>query len=452
MLIKLCVSNFLSFRDEVEFTALASLERQHSARIFRHSKLGFSVLPTAALWGGNGAGKSNLYCALRFARHFILRGSTRIEDVIAVEPFRLDREYLKKPSTFRFDVLIKDQVYRYCFAVTSQQVLSESLEEVNDEKTKLVFRREQGEWNLEYFDRCKLPEKERDFIQFKARDTLRNQLFLSSVRGRDLPILEEIGDWFSSKLALLDPHCDFRPIEISLQDVEAFQKYCVKALQRAGTGIDLIKNEKVSLDSISMPPGMRDSLKKQLEQAKDDTAMMIKGPDRMRFLAIREKGETKALQLVTFHKDRDGKQVRFEMPDESEGTERLIDLLPAFFELSSAESDKVFFIDELDRSLHTHLTRGLIESFLKTRSNSSRAQLLFTTHDPLLLDQELLRRDEIWFIDKDENGQSSLNSLSDFKGVRYDKDIRKSYLQGRFGGVSAMQPLPRRDEAVLVKS
>ena len=75
----------------------------------------------------------------------------------------------------------------------------------------------------------------------------------------------------------------------------------------------------------------------------------------------------------------------FEIADESEGTERMIDLLPAFFELTSPKTDKVFFIDELDRSLHTHLTRGLIESFLQSRTTASRAQLLFTTHDPLLL-------------------------------------------------------------------
>jgi AAA15 family ATPase/GTPase len=151
-----------------------------------------------------------------------------------------------------------------------------------------------------------------------------------------------------------------------------------------------------------------------------------------------------AFRLTTYHKGVDGKHVVFEIPDESEGTERMIDLLPAFFELTNPTSNKVFFIDELDRSLHTHLTRALVESFLESRTTESRAQLLFTTHDPLLLDQELLRRDEIWFIDKLEDGHSRLTALSDFKGIRYDKDIRKNYLLGRFAGLSPIRRLPRR--------
>ena len=81
---------------------------------------------------------------------------------------------------------------------------------------------------------------------------------------------------------------------------------------------------------------------------------------------------------------------------------------------------------------------------MQGRTSSSRGQLLFTTHDALLLDQQLLRRDEIWFLDKDEHGRSTLAALSDFKGVRHDKDIRKSYLLGRFGGVPAIRSLPRR--------
>ncbi|MDD4349315.1 MAG: AAA family ATPase, partial [Opitutales bacterium] len=163
-----------------------------------------------------------------------------------------------------------------------------------------------------------------------------------------------------------------------------------------------------------------------------------------RFLLRRLNEKTEASRLTTYHKRSDGKAIAFEIAEESEGTERMIDLLPAFFELTDPDTDKIFFIDEIDRSLHTHLTRGMIESFLETRSTRSRAQLFFTTHDPLLLDQELLRRDEIWFIDKLDAGQSKLTALSDFKGVRYDKDIRKNYLLGRFAGVPAVRRLPRR--------
>jgi len=114
---------------------------------------------------------------------------------------------------------------------------------------------------------------------------------------------------------------------------------------------------------------------------------------------------------------------------------RAIDLLPVFLDLCADKSHKVYVIDELDRSLYTLLTRNLLEGYLSSCSSQSRAQLLFTTHDVLLMEQELLRRDEMWVAERTASGASSLTSFSEYKDVRYDKDIRKSYLQGRLGGV-----------------
>ena len=113
----------------------------------------------------------------------------------------------------------------------------------------------------------------------------------------------------------------------------------------------------------------------------------------------------------------------------------MIDLLPAFLELEAGKSQKVYVIDEVDRSLHTALTRDLLETYLRGCSPESRAQLLLTAHDVFLMDQRLLRRDEIWIAERDAAGASRLFSLSDYKEVRYDKDIRKSYLLGRLGGI-----------------
>ena len=123
------------------------------------------------------------------------------------------------------------------------------------------------------------------------------------------------------------------------------------------------------------------------------------------------------------------------MRQESDGSQRVIDLLPTFLELSAAQSKKVYVIDEVDRSLHTLLIRRLLEDYLSKCSHNSRSQLLFTTHNVLLMDQDLLRRDEMWIAERNAEGISSLLSFSEYKDVRYDKDIRKSYLQGRLGGV-----------------
>jgi len=139
--------------------------------------------------------------------------------------------------------------------------------------------------------------------------------------------------------------------------------------------------------------------------------------------------------LIAFHLRSDGTKVKFDIRQESDGSQRVIELLPAFLEVSATKSKKVYVIDEVDRSLHHLLTRQLIETYLASCSNDSRAQLLLTTHDIFLMDQELFRRDEMWVSERDQKGSSELFSFSDYKDVRYDKNIRKSYLQGRFGGI-----------------
>lgn len=454
MLINFRVSNFLSFREEVEFSALASLERQHRDRIFQSKPLGLNLLPTAAFYGGNGSGKSNLYKALQFAQKLVLQAGVKPEDAIERECFRLDAECRNAPSTFGFDLLIDKQCLRYEFAVTDTVVVAESLGILHGDEVKPIFQRERKDgrdsWSDTSFKALKLNKEDQKFLQFKTRDTLENQLFVAALRGRNISILEDVGNWFKNRLVLLDPRCDFRSVEIGLMQVEAFKAYCIESLDKAGTGIERLENQSVSLDSAPIPQKMKDHVTKALQSGGKHRIIMIRNPiDRSRFILLREEGEIKALKLTTSHKDRDGGSVSFELAEESEGTERLIDLLPAFFELSDPSSDKVFFIDELDRSLHTHLTRGLVESFLDSRTTESRAQMLFTTHDPLLLDQDLLRRDEIWFIDKHEDGHSELTSLSDFEGVRADKDIRKNYLIGRFAGVPRVRRLPRQSPQKL---
>ncbi len=146
-------------------------------------------------------------------------------------------------------------------------------------------------------------------------------------------------------------------------------------------------------------------------------------------------GELKAGKIISYHENNSGEEIPFDYRQESDGTQRLIDLLPAFIEASQKQLAKVYVVDELDRSLHSILTRKLLQSYLNGCSADSRSQLIFTTHDLMLMDQHLLRRDEMSVMERDENESSQLFTISDYKDVRNDKDIRKSYLQGRFGGV-----------------
>jgi hypothetical protein len=146
-----------------------------------------------------------------------------------------------------------------------------------------------------------------------------------------------------------------------------------------------------------------------------------------------EDGKEIYKKFVTYHKCRDGEEVKFGLPQESEGTLRLFDILPAF--LDSKDGMGVVVIDEIDKSLHHMLIRRLLENYLQSCNKDTRTQIIFTTHDLLLMDQELMRRDEMFLVEKDSFGESSVKSISDYKEIRIDKDIRKSYLLGRFGGI-----------------
>jgi AAA15 family ATPase/GTPase len=422
---------------------VASRELRHKEHLTIAPALNLKVLPTAAIYGGNGSGKSNFCLALQFARDLILKPKISEDDSIDVEPFRLDEKSDKEPTTFAFEVLVGSEVFKYSFAVTRNRVREESLRILKGNKAGLVYSRgvveDKDDWDLDYFENLKLRKEEAEFIKFKARDTLPSQLFLNALRGRKIPIADSLTDWFKNVLTLMGPNTNFKTMEFTRTGRENLRGYCIETLNRSHTGIDKIDGEEVPFETADIPTKLKTMIKDQL---KENVSFDLVGPEK-RYSVFLENGQLKCRQLVTYHHARNGNLVRFEVSDESAGTQRLIDLLPAFYELVSNNSQKVFVIDELDRSLHTLLTRDLLESYLASRQRESKGQLIFTTHDGLLLDQAVFRRDEFWFIDKDEDGASSLASLSDFKDVRHDKDIRKSYLLGRFGGIPIIRSSPR---------
>ncbi len=242
-----------------------------------------------------------------------------------------------------------------------------------------------------------------------------------------------IYEWFRDTLEMVAPDSRFEPFERFLQEDHLLYGTMNDLLRKLDTGILYLGGEEIPFENIPLPELIKSTLQEELTEGK--TLRWLSAPMNERFVVSRKDGELTAKKLVAYHRKVDGGEAKFEMRYESDGSQRIIDLLPAFLELTAAIQNKVFVIDEIDRSLHTLLTRQLIESFLETCTPVTRSQLLFTTHDVLLMDQSLLRRDEMWITERAFDGASSIFSLSDYKDVRYDKDIRKSYLQGRLGGV-----------------
>jgi len=427
MLIRFEVENWMSFRAPVTLSMIASRERQHPARVPRVEKYKFGILPIAAVYGGNASGKSNLFKALGFARRLVVNG-TEPDSPIAVSTFCLDDQSSKMPTRFLFEMLIGETVYAFNFAVTQESVIEERLVRVSCSSEKVLYDRQHTK-EIQFDE--SLPQGER--LKFAFEGTRNNQLFLTNSVSQNIETFKPVYDWFKKSLILIGPVSRYTSFYRFVDKGQALYSAVNDVLPRLDTGISHLDGEEIPLDNLPISESDRARMQ---EDVKEGVATCIEQfPDNERFVITKHQGTLSVKRLITYHSRPDGKEVKFEMRQESDGSKRLIDILPAFLDISRTVSSKVYVIDELDRSLHTLLTRSLLESYLASCSAKSRSQLLFTTHDLLLMDQELLRRDEMWLTERATNGVTNLLSLSEYKDVRADKDIRKSYLQGRLGGI-----------------
>ena len=431
MIISFSVENWMSFRDPTTFSMVASRERQHGERVPKLGKYQTRVLPIAAIYGGNASGKTNFFKALNFVKTLVIKG-TRPDSLIPIEIFRLDAEGRSQPSRFAFELLIDETIYDFSFAVTQKTVLEERMVKITSTSEKVLYDRRDG--NLS-FDKSLSKD---DFFPFVFRGTRDNQLFLTNSVSQNINDFRPVYDWFENTLVLVAPDSRFDLFEIFLDEGHPLYKAMNEMLPRLDTGISHLGSEEIPLENISIPEPLKTELQ---EDVKEGMAVrLLMEPQTNRIVVTRKDGELIAKRLVTFHPKTDGTEARFEIYQESEGSQRVIDLLPAFLELSAQVSQKVYVIDEIDRSLHPLLIRQLLEEYLSNCSTETRTQLLLTTHNVMLMDQQLLRRDEMWATERDEAGVSSLFSFSEYKDIRYDKDIRKSYLQGRMGGIPRIVP------------
>jgi len=426
MLIRFSLENWMSFRDKVEFSMVASKERQHGERVPVLGKYKMRVLPIAAIYGGNASGKTNLFKALAFAKDLITK-INQPDSRIPVEPFRLDYRSLENPTRFHFELLIHETVYEYAFALDEKQVLEERLVEVTSSSEKVLFDRKGSD---PHFDKTLAKDSA---LIYAFRGTRDNQLFLTNSVSQKIDTFRYVYDWFRNSLTLFAPDRRFGPFEQFLDENNPLYDQMNHFLGQLDSGISHLGSEGVPFEGIPMPNETRRRLQEEIKD--NHAALLFSDASNERYIISRQDGQLASRKIVTFHPTAEGAETKFEIRQESDGSQRIIALLPAFLVLTQPASTQVIVFDELDRSLHTLLTRRLIETYLSSCSHSSRSQLLLTTHDILQMDQDVFRRDEIWVVERNDEGVSSLVSFSDFKDVRYDLDIRKSYLQGRLGGV-----------------
>lgn len=426
MIISFSVENWMSFRDSVSFSMVASRERQHGERVPKIAKYQTRILPVAAIYGGNASGKTNFFKALNFVKGLVVRG-TGPDSLIPVEPYRLESTCIEKPCRFRLELLIDDIIYEFSFAVTRKAVVEEKLVQITSTSEKVLYHR------LGSFPNFDQRLDKDQFLHFAFKGTRDNQLFLTNSVSQKVDVFRPIYDFFKNTLEFIAPDSRFEPFEHFLNEGHPLHSTMNELLPHLDTGISHLGGEEIPFENIPFPESVKSKLLEDLKEGM--TIRFLASPTNERFIITRKGGELVTKKLVTFHLRSDGTEAKFDIRQESDGSQRVIDLLPAFLELSTTKIPKVYIIDEVDRSLHYMLTRQLIEAYLENCNKESRAQLLLTTHDVLLMDQTIFRRDEMWVAERNRKGSSELFSFSDYKNVRYDKDIRKSYLQGRLGGV-----------------
>jgi uncharacterized protein len=428
VIINYSVENWRSFRDKASFTMLATSEQQHGERVPAVKKYRTRVLPSAVIYGGNASGKTNLFQAIMFMKNMVLEGTgVEPDKLIDVEPFRLDAAQLDMPCRFLIELLVDEIIYEYAFAVTKRAVIEEKLTKITSSSERVLFNRKGDKPNLD----PSLAKNEA--LKYAFQGTRDNQLFLTNTVSQKIETFLPIRNWFKESLVLVAPDSRFSHYNYFIDADNPLYEEMSRILPLLDTGVFGLGGKELSFEQLPIPAEIKKDIQ---EKVKEHEAILVSlASDNLWFEVSRKKGVLVARKMVTKHRDVSGNEVDFEMQIESDGSRRVIDLLPAFLDISTQGSKKVYFVDELDRSLHTLLSRKMIEFYLASCSKSSRAQLILSTHDLLLMDQDIFRRDEMWVTESNKDGSSSLFSFSEYKDLRYDKDLLKSYLQGRLGGI-----------------
>ncbi|MCY3915674.1 MAG: AAA family ATPase [Chloroflexi bacterium] len=498
MLIRFMVENFLSFKDEIEFSMVAGESNEHPDHVTEIRDL--RLLKTSVVFGANQSGKTNLMKAMSFAQEFITHGPSRAKD-FKLTPFLLDSENSGKPSKFVFELQCGiAQSFEYQFTLDRHRVHSESLHEILSERNRMMFEREtdsQGHTSVRIGEVSVLVTNEEDHFDF-IRNFPPNELFLTAANtegnvgfsGDDNPdnriganafkrdarlfigrssrttvsagihaaspnrpepriaFLDIIYDWFDRTLVLVFP--DSIPIQgvgLGIMRDTEFKDRLHEVLEFLDLGIDGVDLLPIDINADSdLSDEFKDYAKRNAQNISkgSDEKAIFGHPGSEDYILVDANHDFAACRLVTLHQvNDDGSRIPFDLSAESDGTRRLLELIPTLLGMHSSQSKHVFIIDELDRSIHAHLTGKVIELFLKHTGNREN-QLIVTSHDTGLLDLDLLRRDEIWFVEKERTDASTLYSLEEFK-LPEKMNIEKGYLFGRFGAIPVTSSLESLD-------
>jgi AAA15 family ATPase/GTPase len=417
MLLEFSVTNYRSIRDTqtLRMTASKYYKGLEETNCFDADVSGLPrLLRTAVIYGPNAAGKSNLFRALHFMQNFVLLSHSHQEgQTINAAPFALDSRMENEASEFEIFFVQDDIRYQYGFAVNRVRVTREWLLAFPEGKAQRWYEREYDAQKDE--DRWYFGSKFTGHRRIWQEATRKNALFLSTAVQLNNEQLKPVFGWFKDKLAVILPGAQIN-LQLSIDQCasEDGAQHIMAFLNSADIGISGIEIRKIPIPPMKpemLPPGMPQPLKEQF---------------------LRDM-QGKEIQDIRFsHKTDSSDSVFFQFADESDGTKKLFAFAGPWLDVLAR--GRILFCDELDTSLHPLMVRFLIGLIQNPEINKHNAQLIFTTHDTSVLDTDLFRRDQVWFVEKDHEQASRLYPLSDFK-PRKGEALEKGYLNGRYGAL-----------------
>lgn len=454
MLIRFTIENFQSYENETVLELVASGKYQTPKD--HEITIGNSVtlLKHGVIFGPNASGKSKMIEAFAFYKECLLHG---LDLVVTSDLFCKNKKANQtKPSSFEMQFSIDDDFYAYGFSVlmSEARITEEWLYELGKTGTrKEIFTRDESA-KINYVPRKYLnaDDKTRFNVYRDDFEGNKTRLFLSEMnRNKKLESSSKLSEftkvfsYLAKNIIVVNPNTS----------VTNFQRYYQGAtlekvnelIKTFDTGIARVVVEETNIEEIKqwLPLQVFDDLmrdiKTQIAKSEGKKVRISMRIGRNFFNII---GDATSLKISTLRTEHNSSPYRFTFAEESDGTQRLFELLDV---LLTDKEDALFVIDELDRSLHPMLTWRFIEEFMN-RNKTHRRQLVFTTHEPYIMDQRLFRLDEIWFVDKDKNDSSILYSLDRFK-ERKDKKISKTYLEGRYGAIPVFSGMDFDDEGCI---
>lgn len=421
MILELKFKNFLSFKDEVVFSFEATSDKYLEDYYVAEPEPGVRILKMAMIYGANASGKSNVLHAFDFVRSFVKRIPTQSEKSTEFIPFKfVDNQDL--PGSFDMIFYIEGTKYKYSLVLDEEKVHSEILHYYPGTQPAIIFERTLDIKNdtsiLKFGSKIKLSDQAIEAIQLK---TLKNMSVFAAFTqvNISLPQLNIPLNWFRKQfMPMIDPYSSLTNYSDS---------YIKKDERVKNQALDFINKADFNISAVSF--------KKQTTWLDDEVLKLIEAgsmPDEQKHKLLNEKTIHIDKRLFEHKIIINNKAKYYSLPDEleSKGTLRYYGLSAPFF--NAISNDSFLSIDEIGTALHPLLVMHFLKEFLK---KSNKAQLLFSTHnDSLLSEKDIIRKDAIWFTEKDKQGITSLYSLSDFN-IRKELSYYNAYKQGKFGAI-----------------